>query len=75
MNKMKHLKFKICETKPKTKVYMIYSRETGYSLGKIFWYNQWRQYIFLSWNGIIWTSSCIKEIDDFILKLKMQRKK
>lgn len=79
---MAHLKFEIIEKKPKTKVYSIisiYDEKLGISrsLGTIYWYSSWRQYVFepSSSFATIWSDDCLKELYEFLKKLKEERKR
>ena len=77
--KTKHLSFEIIEEKPKTKVFEIISNFDGNSLGTIYWYPKWRQYVFqpiiLEENeNTIWSNDCLRELLSFLDKLKEERK-
>ncbi|MEX2738971.1 MAG: hypothetical protein Q6356_007885 [Candidatus Wukongarchaeota archaeon] len=66
--------FELIEQKPKTQVYGVHSKSNGEYLGKIYWYFGWRQYIFESRNGIIWSIGCMQQLQDFIKSLMEARK-
>lgn len=72
---MKHLKFEVVKEKPKTKVYGVFSVHSGTALGRIYWYFPWRQYIFEPLEFTIWNNDCLKEIYEFLKKLKEGRRK
>jgi len=54
----------------KTSDYDVINRSGGYSLGKIKWYGAWRQYCFFPEHSTVWNSGCLKDILDFMEKLK-----
>lgn len=79
---MSHLRFEVIEEKPKTKVFSVIStydeqRGVSDSLGRIHWYGRWRQYIFEPETlfQTIWSDDCLKELYEFLKKLKDDRKK
>lgn len=75
---MSYLKFVLFENKPKTKVYdVVYNDEAndvgGLILGKIKWFPRWRKYTFQPDNYTVWDEGCLKEIIEFLEKLKQER--
>lgn len=73
---MSHLGFDVIGQKPKTKVYGVYSTHDKSILGKIYWYGSWREYVFepLTRSATIWSEDCLKELYEFLKKLKEERK-
>ena len=66
-----HMK-EICK-KPKTTVYGVYSNSGGTYLGKIEWYNHWRQYCFMPTIDTVFSVGCLEDINAFIRGLKEAR--
>jgi hypothetical protein len=71
----KYLDFQLLEKKPKTAVYHVVSKSSGQSLGRIYWYGPWRQYIFEPESETIWSCGCMQEVMNFIQKLMLKRKR
>ena len=69
MNKS-YLEFRLVDTKPKTFVYSVNSKSTGFRLGIIMWYGTWRQYCFFPEESTIFSKGCLEEINNFIKSLK-----
>lgn len=65
----KYLEFKQVPYNGKTKRFEVISKNHGYSLGRISWYGNWRQYIFSPVFETIWNKDCLKDIQDFLQKL------
>ena len=57
-----------------TKRYEIISKLHGDILGRISWYGAWRQYVFSSSTNTFWNKDCLKDIQDFLIKLMEERK-
>lgn len=71
----KYLIFQQCfNFKGKTKRFEVISKKHGYSLGRIQWYNHWRQYCFSSTFSTVWNKECLKDIQDFLQELMEERK-
>ena len=68
------LTFKLVENKPKTCVWDVIARETGYSLGQIRWHPAWRQYTFQSLGDIILATACLRQIAGFIEQRMAERR-
>ena len=62
----------IVEDKRKTKIFYIKSSRSDADLGSIAYYNRWRKYVFYPSNDIIFDTSCLKEIIEFIEKMNME---
>ena len=71
----KYISFKLIATKPKTTVWQCYNNKSGNRLGVIKWYPGWRQYIFEVTARAIYSIDCLKDIEDFIKELKIDRKR
>jgi hypothetical protein len=56
----------------KTDIYSV-KNLSGQMLGGIFWYSQWRKYIFHSRDGISFDSKCLSEIVNFLNQLMEKR--
>lgn len=70
----KYLEFKQVPFKGKTKRFEVISKNNGYSLGRISWYGAWRQYTFSPAFETIWNKDCLKDIQDFLENLMIERK-
>ena len=69
----KYLEFKFVESKPKTQVWNVLSKSDGVILGTIKWFGRWRGYCFfpnLKLDFLVFSSSCMKDILEFMDKLK-----
>jgi hypothetical protein len=71
---MSNLRFELYKTLPKTKVFTVISNHGDIELGRIGWYPQWRQYVFIPFNDTIYSYDCMEEIVDKIKQLKEDRK-
>jgi len=60
--------------KMKTKIYEVYNKVYNENLGVIKWFPQWRKYCYFSSNALVFDSSCLGDIKDFIDKLMKERK-
>jgi len=71
----KYLHFEEVETLPekKTKRFLCLS-STGSVLGNVKWFGRWRQYCFYPAPETIFSTGCLDDIKDFILKLQEERK-
>lgn len=69
----KYLKFKQIPFKGKTKRFEIISKSSGDILGRISWYSNWRQYTFSPSYPTVWNKDCLKDIQDFIQQLMLER--
>jgi len=69
-----YIKFEIIYENPKTNVYSVKNRKSESLLGFIKWYGAWRQYCFFPVNSTVYSSGCMKDINDFIEKITEERK-
>lgn len=60
----------------KTREYFVMSKSQGVRLGVIKWYGSWRQYCFFPVPGAetVWSAGCLTDIQDFLAKLKEERR-
>jgi len=65
----KYIRFVLAEQKPKTSVYFCINRKGGDNLGRVEWYGSWRQYCFMPMEDTVFSASCLKDIQNFILEL------
>lgn len=70
-----YVTFELAERKPKTSVYAVKSISTLETLGKIYWYGPWRQYVFEPLMETLWSRGCMSQIEDFIKELMDARKR
>lgn len=71
-----YLEFKVIEHKPKTEVYAVLSKsDNEIILGRVFWWPQWRQYVFEPREQTVWSRGCLQQVYEFIEKIMEARKK
>jgi len=61
----------------KTSVWDCINNSGGYELGEVKWSAGWRQYCYFpltTYNQIVYSSGCLKDIADFIEQLMAERK-
>jgi len=66
------------DSKTKTEIWYIYNKsdpEYEYILGVIKWYGNWRQYTFQPEFDSIFNSSCLNDIQQFLIKLNVEHKR
>lgn len=63
-----YIDYVLTERKPKTDVYLVYSRSSMDELGEIKWYAPWRQYCFFPSEETIWSKGCLNEVNSLIDK-------
>jgi len=68
------IKFEEIAKMPKTSVYSVISNHDNLELGRIRWHGAWRQYIFSSFEGSVWSADCLAEVSEFLVKLKKKRR-
>jgi len=73
--KNKYVFFKKIASKPKTDVYEIIEKKEESVLGIIKWYAPWRQYCFYPEGNTIWSKGCMQEVINFLILLKIKRKR
>ena len=61
-----YMKIYVVEEKPKTKVFGVYNKNSGFLLGEISWYASWRQYCFLPSSSTVFNVQCLNDITHFI---------
>jgi hypothetical protein len=74
MKESKYLKFTKIDSKGKTEIYNVISKNHEYSLGIIKWYSSWRQYCFYPEKETIFNKDCLNVIEEFIIELMNKRK-
>lgn len=69
-SKPEYIRFEEIESLPyaKTHVWKILSVSHGGELGRVSWYNRWRQYVFFPNSGTLYNQGCLLEIRDFVQK-------
>ena len=73
-NDYKYITMIHAESKPKTEVFAVMTKDQEVTLGVIKWYAPWRQYCFLPDDNTIYSKGCMNDINDFIGKLGDMRK-
>lgn len=69
----KYISFEQVPFKGKTKRFEIISKSSGDILGRVSWYGAWRQYVFSPSFETIWNKDCLKDIQDFLIKLMQEK--
>ena len=59
----------------KTKMYAVFSNHDGTELSEVGWDGAWRQYLSFPFGDTKWSSSCLRELADFLDWLMLERKK
>ena len=62
------------DSKPKTEVYAVMTKDNEVALGIIKWYAPWRQYTYFPDDNTIYSKGCMEDINDFIGKIMELRK-
>ena len=70
-----YIRFDETTPKPKTKVYSVVNKKSGYRIGEIKWHGPWRQYCLFPEDETIFNNGCMHDIIEFITKLMEERKK
>jgi len=70
----KYLEFKQVPYEGKTKRFEIISKSQNVDLGIIKWNPHWRQYCFYPSSDTLWSRDCLKNIQDFLNNLMIERK-
>ena len=70
----KYIHFVKLEQKAKTSVWACCNNRSGSELGQIKWYGPWRQYCFFPEMEMVFSASCLEDINDFIEQLKRTRR-
>lgn len=70
------LKFTENKTKGKTKWFIVWSKQTGHTLGAIKWYPAWRHYCFIptSLHETVYSDRCLEELAEFVEDLNLSHK-
>ena len=76
MEESKWLEFREKESKPKTKVFSVWSKCSDCGLGEIKWHPAWRHYCFFPKIefSTVHSDRCLLEISQFITKLNEEHK-
>lgn len=69
---MSYLRFEPLETKTKTFVWLVTSRDVP--LGVVRWFCSWRRYCFYPEDSTIYDATCLREIADFCSDKTIQHK-
>ena len=64
----------LVEEKPKTDVFIVFSKSSLEELGTIKWYAPWRQYCFFPLEGTAWSLGCLNEVGHMLIKAKAEWK-
>jgi len=71
----KYIRFVEREPKPKTKVFSVESKNFDCLLGFVKWHAPWRRYCFFVEDGTFFDADCLRDIQDFINNLMIERRK
>lgn len=73
-NDYKHMTIIHADSKPKTEVFLVQTKNRDIDLGLVKWYAPWRQYCFMPDDDCVFSKGCMADINDFIEKLMEMRK-
>ena len=59
----------------KTKGFDVFNKSGSYVLGDISWYSTWRQYCFTTVDNMIFNSTCLDLITDFLKEINTEHHK
>jgi hypothetical protein len=59
----------------KTQLFDCYNTRNMDILGHVHWYSPWRQYCFNPASRTVYSTGCLKDIQDFITQLMVERRK
>ena len=71
----KYISFTERDPKPKTKVFTVESKNFCCLLGVVKWHTPWRRYCFFVEDGTFFDADCLRDIQDFINGLMLERRK
>lgn len=71
----KYMMFDMVLDTGKTQRWAIISKSSGFLLGEIKWFGEWRQYCFFPSQGTVFNGSCLDDIQKVIKSLMDARKK
>ena len=74
MKDSKYLTFIQIVSGAKTNVWNVMSKSHGAWLGRIYWYEPWRQYAFWPNDNTVWNRTCLADITTFIQEQMDARK-
>jgi len=67
-----YLELREIGSKPRTKVYGVYSRKHGDKLAEVKWYGPWRQFALFPSLETIWNETCLVDVIHFIHIAKVE---
>ena len=71
----KYIDWVLYEEKPKTDVFLVFSRSSLESLGMIKWYAPWRQYVIGNIDAsAVFNNVCLEDISKFLTQLNQEQK-
>jgi len=59
----------------KTRLFDCYNKRSLDVLGFVHWYSPWRQYCFSPSSKTVYSSGCLRDVQDFITQLMEERRK
>ena len=62
----KYIVFRLIREGKKTNVWACENKKTGFRLGVVAWYKNWRQYCFGSTETAVFSAGCLADLKDFI---------
>jgi hypothetical protein len=71
----RYLDFYLVANLPKTQIWQVLSKRSGFVLGHVRWYGQWRQYAFMPSPSMVFNSECMNDICSLIKELMGARQK
>jgi hypothetical protein len=67
------LRFEPAPTRTKTPIWSVHT-EGSFTLGRVLWRSQWRQFVYLPYEETILAADCLREIADFCETQTSQRR-
>ena len=77
MDKAENKYIKIVETPHigKTKGFDVWNKTGNYIIAQIYWYSNWRQYCVHSIDDMIYNSTCLELITEFLREINIEHRK
>ena len=73
MTRFEYIHLVKIEDKPKTSVWSCRNNKSGDELGVIKWYPAWRQYCYFPTVQAVYSTGCLKDIEEFVEQLEAER--
>lgn len=70
-----YIKIKLARKNEKTNIYCVKTKKDDILLGFIKWYGAWRQYCFMPEDNMIFNSTCLELITEFLKDINIKYRK